>query len=113
DLWILQDFANRETVATAKNQDAARSRAGGEARMNERFVVAIFVARTELQMAVKKKSQVILEAREHEMLVMRVASKNNFVGVDIVLGRGGNLASLRNSGTQSAQDNETRNAQTA
>jgi len=63
DLRILQDFANGKAIATAKDQDAAGSGDGGEAGMDERFMVAVFVAGTELQMAIEKKTQVVLETR--------------------------------------------------
>jgi len=54
-------------------------------------MVAVFVARAELQMTVEKEAKVVLEAREHEMLIRSVAGKNNLVGVDIVFGRGGDV----------------------
>jgi len=91
DLGILQDFANGEAIATAENQDAARRRDGGKAGMNERFMVAVFVAGAELQMAVEKKTEVVLEAREDEMLIMSVAGKNDLVGIDVVFGGCGDL----------------------
>src|SRR5260370_12137573 len=76
-------------------------------------MVAVFVAGAELQMAVKKEWKVVFEAREDEMLIVRVAGKNDFVGVDIVFGGGGDLSRLRPSGTQCAQHNETSHAQSA
>ena len=81
--------------------------------MNQRFVIAVFVARAELQMAVQEEAKVVLEAREHDMLVARVASKDDFVGVDVVFGRGGDVPGLRHADAKSAHDDETRNAQTA
>src|SRR6266446_1907869 len=113
NLRILQDFANGEPVASAENQDAARSRDSGQAGMDKRFMVAVFVAGAELQMAVEKKAEVILEAGEDEMLVVSVAGKYNLVGVDIVFGGGGDLLRLRDCRAQCAQDNKTSNAQTA
>ena len=91
DLWILQNFANGKAIAAAENQDPARGRNGGQAGMDKRFMVAVFVARAELQMTVEKEAKVVLEAREHEMLIRSVAGKNNLVGVDIVFGRGGDV----------------------
>src|SRR5712692_7304326 len=113
DLRILQDFTNGEAVAPAENQDAAWSRDSGQAGMDKRFMVAVFVAGAELQMTVEKKAQVILEAGEDEMLVVSVAGKYNLVGVDIVFGGGGDLLRLRDCRAQCAQDNKTSNAQTA
>ena len=48
DLRILQNFANSKAIATAKNQNAARGGDGGQAGMDERFMVAVFVAGAEL-----------------------------------------------------------------
>src|SRR5882762_1013543 len=81
--------------------------------MDESFVVAVFVAGAELQMAIEKKTQVVLEAREDEMLIMCVPGKDNLVGVDVVLGCGGDLPRCGHSRAQGAQDDETRHAQTA
>src|SRR6266481_1670809 len=81
--------------------------------MDERFMVAVFVAGTELQVAVEKETQVVLEAREDEMLIMGVAGKNDLVGVDVVFGRGGDLFRFGKSRAQCAQDGETGNAQVA
>src|SRR6267143_2057582 len=81
--------------------------------MDERFMVAVFVAGTELQMAVEKETQVVLEAREDEMLIVRVAGKNDLVGVDVVFSDGGDLFRFGKSRTQCAQDGETGNAQAA
>src|SRR5437867_3126128 len=63
DLRVFQNFAKSKTVAAAKNQDAAGERNSGEPRMYERFMVAVFVAGAELQVAVEKKTKVVLEAR--------------------------------------------------
>ena len=89
DLRILQDFADGEAIASAENQHSARSGNGRQARMDKRFMVTVFVAGAELQVAVEKKAQVVLEAREDKMLITSVTGKNNFVGIDIVLGGGG------------------------
>ncbi len=88
---ILQDFANGEAIATAENQDAAGNRDSGKSGMDKRFMIAIFIAGAELQMAVEKKPQIVLETGEDEMLVTSVARKNDLVGVDVVLGGSGDL----------------------
>ncbi len=67
-------------------------------------MVAIFVAGAELEMAIEEKAQVVLEAREDEMLVARVAGKNNFVGIDIVFRAGSDLLRLRDSRAQCTND---------
>src|SRR6266481_2135320 len=69
----------------------ARRRDGGKTGMDKRFMVAVFVAGAELQMAVEKKTEVVLEAREDEMLIMSVAGKNDLVGIDVVFSGGGDL----------------------
>src|SRR5260370_6755264 len=99
DLGILQDLTNGEAIAAAKNQDAPRGRNGGESGMDERLMVTVFIARAELQMAVEKKAEVVLEARKDEMLITRVARKNNLVGVDVVFGGGGDLLGFGKSRT--------------
>src|SRR5437899_4590038 len=76
NLRVFEDFTNGEAIASAKNQDVARSGNGGQAGMDKRFVVAVFVAGAELQVAIEKKPQVVLETREDQMLVVRVAGKN-------------------------------------
>src|SRR6267143_1523114 len=100
DLRILQDFANGEAIAAAKNQDSARGRDGGKAGMYESFMVAVFIAGAELQMAVEKKTEVVLETREDEMLVTSVAGKDDLVGIDVVFGGGGDLFRLGKSRAQ-------------
>src|SRR6267143_2293390 len=89
DLRILQNFANGKAIASAKNQDAPRGRNGCESGMDERFMVTVFIARAELQMAIEKKAQIVLKTRENQMLVMGNAGKNNIVGVDVVFGGSG------------------------
>ena len=81
--------------------------------MDERFMVAVFIAGAELQMAIEKKTEVVLEARENEMLIMRVAGKNDLIGVDIVFRGRGDLFRFGHSRPQGAQDDQTGNPQTA
>src|SRR6266700_1892249 len=83
--------AFESTQGKASALMTCRSGDSGESRVDERFMVAVFVAGTELQMAVEKKAQIVLEAREHEMLVTSVAGKNDLVRVDVVFGSGGDL----------------------
>ena len=53
--------------------------------MHQRFVIAVFVARAELQMAVEEQAQIVLESCQHDVLVARVAGEDDLVGVDVVL----------------------------
>ena len=89
DLRIFENFADGEAVAAAEDEHAARRGNRGEARMDESFVVAVLIARAELQMAVEEEAKIVLEAGEDEMLVARVAGEDDVVGVDVVFGGGG------------------------
>src|SRR6266568_1033473 len=112
DLGIFQDFANGEAITAAENQDAARSRNGRKAGMNQSFVVAVFVARAELQVAVEKETQIVLETRENQMLVTRIAGEDDFIGVNIVLCGGRDVPGFRDAGAQSAEHHQAGDAQT-
>src|SRR5690348_9655788 len=81
--------------------------------MDERFVIPVFIARAELQMAVEKKSNVVFEAREHDMLITRVAREDDVVGVDIVLGGGSNVAGFDHADPQTAQNEHAHGAESA
>src|SRR5712692_3531324 len=88
---MLSTWGYFRTSRTARPSPPPRIRTRRGAGMDERFMVAVFVAGAELQMAVEKETQVVLEAREDEMLIMRVAGKNDLVGVDVVFSGGGDL----------------------
>ncbi len=94
DLRIFQDFADGEAVAAAEDQNAARRGNCGEAGMDESFVVAVFVAGAELQMAIEEEAKIVFEASEDEMLIARVAGEDDVVGVDVVFGGGGDAAGV-------------------
>src|ERR1700721_1934146 len=81
--------------------------------MNESFVIAVFVARAELQVAVEKEAEIILEASEDEMLVARVASKDDVVGVDVVFGGGGDAAGGGPADSEAGQENKARDTEGA
>ncbi len=46
---------------------------GRETGMDESFVIAVFVARAELQMAVEAEAKIVFEASKDQMLVARVS----------------------------------------
>src|ERR1700722_18470860 len=71
--------------------------------MDQGFVVAVFVARAELEMAVEEKADVVFEAREDEMLVTRVAGEDDLVGVDVVFGGGGYFFRLGDADAEAEQ----------
>ena len=81
--------------------------------MDESFVVAVFVARAELQMAVEEEAKIVFEASEDEMLVARVAGEDDVVGVDVVLGGGGDAAGVRHADSETTDDDDAGNAQNA
>src|SRR3954468_4623359 len=83
---VLENLANGQPVAAAEDEHVARTGQGGEPRMHERLVIAVLVARTELQVGVEKEPQVVLPCGEHDVLVPRVTRKDDIVGVDVVLG---------------------------
>ena len=91
DLWIFQDFADSETVATAKDENVSWCGYSSKTGMDESFVIAVFIARTELQVTVEEKAEIIFEASEDEMLVASVAGVDDVVGVDVVFGGGGDF----------------------
>ncbi len=54
--------------------------------MDQRLVIAILVAGTELQVAVQKQADVVLESGQDDVLVARVAREDDLVGIDVVFG---------------------------
>src|SRR5215472_147920 len=81
--------------------------------MNEGFMVAVFVAGAELQMAVEKKAKVVLKARENKMLIAGFAREDDFIGVDVVFCGRSNVPGASHAGAQSAQNDNASNAQAA
>src|SRR5579883_2818771 len=49
--------------------------------MNQGLVIAVFVTRAKLQMAVQKKPDVIFEAGEHNVLIACVTGQDDFIGI--------------------------------
>jgi hypothetical protein len=68
---VLQHFAQREPIAAAEHQHALGAGRRLERRMHQRLVVAVFVARRELQVAVQVEARVVQPAREHDALERR------------------------------------------
>ncbi len=81
--------------------------------MDECFVIAILVARAELQVAVEEEANVVFEAREDEMLVARVAREDDFIGVDVVFGGGGDFFCLGEADAETDQDEYAKGAEDA
>src|SRR5450759_4849860 len=95
DLRILQDFTHRQAIATAQHQYAAQNGNSREAGMYERLMVAVFIARTKLEMRVEKKPEVVFPSRQDNVLIVRVAGKDDLVGVDVIFGQPGNAFAVR------------------
>src|SRR5215470_9307171 len=74
--------------------------------MDQCFVIAIFIARTELQMAVEEEPNVVFEASKDDVLVTGVAGKNDFIGIDVFLGCRGNVLCLYQPYPQATQHHE-------
>ena len=72
DLRVLENFTDGETVTAAEDQDATRRGDAGEAGVYEGFVIAVFVAGTELEVGVEEETEVVFESREDDMLVASV-----------------------------------------
>ena len=54
--------------------------------MHQRFVIAILVARAELQMRVQEQAHIVLPPGQDDVLIRRIAGQDDLVGVDVVLG---------------------------
>ena len=55
-LAYLQHLAHRHAVAAAEDEHASRRAVRGERRMDQRLVIAVLVARVELQVAVEEEA---------------------------------------------------------
>ncbi len=55
---------------------------GGEPGMHERFVVAVLVARAELEVSVEKQPEIVPPAGEHDPLVRRRLREDHLVAVE-------------------------------
>ena len=88
DARVLQHLAHRHAVAAAEHEDAARRAVRGERRMDERLVVAVLVARMELQVAVEEEADAGAAGRHDDALVRARRAVDHAVGVEAVLGPG-------------------------
>ena len=69
DIGVPQHLADSEAVAASQDEDRIRAIHAGETGMNEGFVIPVFVARAELEVAVEVKSDVGTIAGENDALV--------------------------------------------
>src|SRR5580658_4473782 len=74
--------------------------------MNQGFVIAVFVAGAELQVAVQKQAEIVLETRQNQMLIAAVAGEDDFVGVDVVFGGGADFFGLSHADSQPTEHDD-------
>jgi hypothetical protein len=87
DLRVLENLAHGQAVAAAEHQHTPCCRQGRQPRMDQRFVVAVLVARTELQVVVQMQAQVILPAGDDDALIGRALGMHDVVGVELRFGQ--------------------------
>ncbi len=79
--------------------------------MHERFVIAVLVSRTELQVAVQKQLKPGASARDYDALIMRVFRVDDLIGKHLVFGKRRDLVCLYQTNQQQNQHDECFNAQ--
>ena len=57
----------------------------GQRRVHQRLVIAILVARAELQMRVQEQSQIVLPPCQDDVLIRRIPGEDDVVGIDPVI----------------------------
>ena len=78
---IPEDFADRQSIAAPEHEHRTGLGQLGQSRMHQCLVIAVFVARAELQVAVEVQSQVRAVAGEHDALVGRRLGVDDRIGV--------------------------------
>src|SRR5437868_11670806 len=81
--------------------------------MNQGLMITILIARAELQMAVQKQPDVVLESGQHDMLVTSIAGKNDLIRVDIVFRCRSDSLSLGKSNSKGAKDDHAGRTQSS
>src|SRR5271167_1767192 len=79
--------------------------------MDQRFVIAIFVAGAELEMRIEKEPQIVFPLGQNDVLVASVAAEDYFVGVERVVGRGRDAVRENGSGAEQRQRDKATHAQ--
>ena len=64
-------------------------------------------------MTVEEEPQIVLEARQHDVLVARIAGEDDFVGVDVIFGEGGNAFGFQQAAEQNREHDRRHAAQQA
>src|SRR5579864_4264155 len=111
DLGIFENLADGQSVSSAEHQNVAGNWNRRQPGMDQRLVIAVFIAGAELQMAAEEKPDVVLEASEDNVLITSVAGEDDLVGVDVVFGCGGNAFGFRQTDGESAKDYHAKGTQ--
>src|SRR5262249_30348662 len=77
---IFQNFPDRHPVTAAKHQDPFWMRNRGKSRLNERFVIPIFIARAKLKVRVEKQANVVFLASNENPLIRCGLGENRLSG---------------------------------
>ncbi len=89
DARVLEDLADRHAVAAADHEHAPRLPGRRQRRMHQRLVIAVLVARVELQVAVEEQAHPGVAAGDDDPLVGLRLAVEHVVGVEAVLGPAG------------------------
>jgi hypothetical protein len=111
NLRVAEDFPHRQAVAAAEHEHAARVRQSRERGMHERLVVAVFVARAELQIAIQMEPQIVPAACEDDALIRRGFGKNHSVGEGGTFRPGGDALRANEAGDEQRQHGEAARAE--
>ena len=103
DAGIPENLAHGESIASAEHEHPPCTGQRREAGVNERLVIAVLVARAELQVRIEEESQVILPSGEHDVLIARVAREDHVVRVDVVFGERRDGLRLRHTDGENRQ----------
>ena len=102
---VAQQLADRQPVAAAEHEHAPVR--AGHRGVHERLVVAVLVARGELQVAVEKQPQVVgLALRQHDLLVLRALDEHDPVVEQALARRDLEVVGRRRRDRQGDQDGE-------
>ena len=106
DLRVFQDFARRQSVAAAEDEDAGGVLNHLHGGQDEGFVVTGFVARGELQVAVDVEAGVVFPAGYDEPLVGRVALIDDRIAEIALFGFEGDAVGVGEGGGEDGQANQ-------
>ena len=88
---VAQHFTHGEAVTTAQHQHALRRAMRGQRRVHQCFVITVFVARVELQVAVEEEAHATTCAAtlcDDDALVVAALAQDDAVAVELVFGPG-------------------------